>query len=82
MTRMVSAEGRVVKGVVSEEEGSNVKGMVDSRPLRVVAANLRLEAFSWGMRNWEVQPAPRIRMFTIVFAEFYIACWWGRQGCN
>lgn len=51
MTRMVSAEGRVVKGVVSEEEGSNVKGMVDSRPLRVVAANLRLEAFSWGMRN-------------------------------
>ena len=80
MTRMVSADGRVVKGVVSEEEGSNVKGMVDSRPLRVVAANLRLEAFSWGMRNWEVQPAPRIRIFTIVFAEFYIGCWWGRQG--
>lgn len=69
MTRMVSADGRVVKGVVSEEEGSNVKGMVDSRPLRVVAANLRLEAFSWGMRNWETQPAPRIRIFTIVFCR-------------
>lgn len=56
----------MVKGVVSSEEGSNVKGIVDSRPSRVVAANLRLEAFSCGIRNWEVQPAPRIRMFTIV----------------
>lgn len=43
---MVSAEGRVVKEVVSSEEGSNVKGIVESRPSRVVAANLRLEVFS------------------------------------
>lgn len=46
VTRTVSAEGRVVKEVVLSEEGSNVKGIVESRPSRVVAANLRLEAFS------------------------------------
>ena len=69
---MVSAEGRAVNGVMSEEEGSNVKRIVDSRPSRVVAANLILDVFSWGMRNLEVQPAPRIRMFTIVAA--FIGC--------
>lgn len=35
-----------MKGVVSSEEGSNVKGIVDARPSRVVAANSRLEALS------------------------------------
>lgn len=46
------------------EAGSNVKGMVESWPLRVVAAWVRWFCVRRGRRNCEDQPRPRMRMST------------------
>lgn len=43
---------------MESEEGSKVKGMVLSRPVRVVAAWRMSEVPSRGRRKVEVQPAP------------------------
>lgn len=46
------------------DEGSNLKGMVPSRPVVVVAAWVILEDWRRGRRKVEVHPAPRISMST------------------
>lgn len=45
--------------------GLNLKGMVPSRPVVVVAAWLIFEALRRGSRKVDVQPAPRIRRSTL-----------------
>ena len=62
--RMVLAEGSLLKGMVSEESGSNLNGIVPSRPVVVVAACVTAADFSCGIKKIEVQPAPSIRKST------------------
>ena len=45
--------------------------MVPSRPVVDVAAYVRLRAFSNGIRNVDVQPAPRIRTSISCMAAVY-----------
>ena len=60
----VFAEGRGRNGAGSSDSGSNSKGMELSSPLRVVAAYEILLSSRRGIRNVELQPAPRIRTWT------------------
>jgi len=60
----VFAEGRGRNGAGSSDSGSNSKGMELSSPLLVVAACVILLSSRRGIRNVEVQPAPRIRTWT------------------
>lgn len=46
------------------DEGLNLKGMVPSRPVVVVAACVILRDWRRGMRKVEVHPAPRISIST------------------
>ena len=62
--RTVLAEGRSLYGVVEEDDGSKVKGIVLSRPLVVVAAWLICFRASSGRRKVLVQPAPRMSTST------------------
>ena len=68
MIRIVCAAGRSLYAVVSVESGSNLKGMVfslaTSWPVVVVAAKVMLEDLRRGIRNSDVQPAPRMRRST------------------
>jgi len=60
----VFAEGKGRNGAGSSDSGSNSKGMELSSPLRVVAACVISLSSRRGIRNVEVQPAPRIRTWT------------------
>ena len=62
--RTVLAEGNLLKGVVSVESGSNLNGIVPSRPVVVVAACVTALNFSCGIKKIEVQPAPSMRKST------------------
>lgn len=42
-----------------------MNGMVELRPVVVVAAYVRWVVVRRGRRNWESQPAPRTRMSTL-----------------
>lgn len=64
MIRTVFALGSFEYGVMDEEVGSNLKGMVESWPVVVVAAKVMEEDLRRGMRNWDVHPAPRIKKST------------------
>ncbi len=64
MTRTVFAEGSLEYCDVEEGVGSYLKGMVPSWPVVVVAAKVVEADLSWGIRKWDVQPAPRIRKST------------------
>lgn len=61
----VFAEGSWLYGSWSAWSGSNLKGMVSSLPVVVVAANVILEDLRRGIRKVDVQPAPRIRRSTV-----------------
>jgi hypothetical protein len=51
VTSTVLADGKRLKGVVSSESGSNLKGILSSRPVVVVAAKDIDSDFNSGMRN-------------------------------
>ena len=60
----VFAAGNLAYCAVSVDDGSKVKGMVLSWPLRVVAAYVIEWDWRRGIRKVDVQPAPRMRMST------------------
>ena len=62
--RMYSAWGRARYGSGSLELGEKTNFIVPSRPVVVVAAWVMFRLASKGMRNWLVQPAPRMRSIT------------------
>lgn len=62
--RRILADGRGLKGVGSVEVGSKVNGIDESEPERVVETKVRVVVERRGRRNWEDQPAPRIRRST------------------
>jgi hypothetical protein len=53
-----------LKSLDEEVEGSNLKGMVLSWPVVVVAAKVMLSFFKAGIKKVDVQPAPRIKKST------------------
>ena len=66
---MVSAGGRRSYCDGSGHEGAKVKGMVLLWPFRVVAAYMIFCSSRRGIKNVEVQPAPRMRMSTGAVAD-------------
>jgi len=62
----VSAAGRILKGSGSSEEGSKVYFRVPERPVVVVAACVMCWETRSGMRNCDVQPAPRMRRVMVL----------------